>query len=491
MVVTDHLTTVRDRALAVCQELRQGPPARPTYLAVTQVQSAAADLVMLFCRWAERLCGQAEPVHYFFDPDTLCEWLAVGSVDAQLLTAGATLPELAQAWDDLVPRLRGDVGDVRGFFGFAFAPAGASGRGAWAAWPDARLVLPRLLLRRTAEGTVCTTAVAPVTAADDPLAVAERLELDLASATTVTLPVAWRDACDGDVTPDAAEEGDAAGAAGRSSVDWCAAVADTVDDIRNGRAQKVVLARTQWLATGAWSACRLERALRLLRAGQPRTAIYALTCGADVLVGASPERLARVEEGRIRVDCLAGTSSRPDGGTAADDEAACAALAASEKDLAEHAHVVSAVVQGLAEFVTSVDVPDRPRVMTLAHLHHLHTPVTGRLRAGSDLLHVLARLHPTPAVAGVPRAAAFAAIARRERMWRGWYAGGIGHVSPGGDGACFVALRCALWTRRGAHLFAGAGIVADSDPRAEWRETVAKLRTMRAALLPEGEDEDG
>ncbi|MCY0869529.1 MAG: chorismate-binding protein [Firmicutes bacterium] len=494
MVVTD-LLGFQKRVADVCAGLRPAAESAPALVAVTQaprsmnaaVTSDAPDLVTLFGLWAERLRGHGQPVHYMFDPDTHCEWLAIGNADTRQLPADATLSQLAQVWDGLVRRLRGDVADVRAFFGFAFAPVGSGERGPWTSWPDARLVVPRLLMRREADGRTVATAVESVLPADDAFVVAKRLEMNLAAAGALGHDGASDPHRQSGICQALPDE---SAAPPLTEAQWCAAVSDTIADIRLDRAQKVVLARTQWLDAGDWTSRKLRRALRQLRQEQPGTLVYALTSGVDVFIGASPERLARVADGRIRVDCLAGTAKRAGGEDVRADERARADLAASEKDIAEHAHVVNAVVQGLEKFVTDMDVPQTPRVMTLAHLHHLHTPVTARLSSDRGLLRVISHLHPTPAVAGVPRDAAFAAIARREPIWRGWYAGGVGYVAPGGDGACFVALRCALWSRRGAHLFAGAGIVSESDPRAEWRETIAKLRTMRSALKPGGDGAD-
>ncbi|WP_275630486.1 chorismate-binding protein [Pseudomonas sp. 273] len=111
-------------------------------------------------------------------------------------------------------------------------------------------------------------------------------------------------------------------------------------------------------------------------------------------------------------------------------------------------------------------------------------PVRGRLRAGVDILDLVAALHPTPAVGGLPREAALDYIRRHEGMDRGWYAAPVGWLDAAGDAEFCVALRSALLRGDRAHLFAGCGIVAASEPQAEYRETCLKLRTMQDALAP-------
>ena len=126
---------------------------------------------------------------------------------------------------------------------------------------------------------------------------------------------------------------------------------------------------------------------------------------------------------------------------------------------------------------------ETPRVLRLANLHHLRSAVRGRLADRVHVLDLVARLHPTPAVAGHPRAAALAALPAREGLERGWYAGPIGWFDAAGDGAFDVALRCALVRERRAVLYAGAGIVAGSDPDAELAETRLKLQPLLMALM--------
>jgi menaquinone-specific isochorismate synthase len=178
---------------------------------------------------------------------------------------------------------------------------------------------------------------------------------------------------------------------------------------------------------------------------------------------------------------MAGTVAQ--GGTADDDRRVVAAMAASTKEQHEHRLVVDDVrarLHRLSDGPTSAKGPDVVRLSTVAHLA---TTIRARLRdPAMSALDVAALLHPTPAVAGVPHDAALAAIAELEGFDRGLYAGPVGWVDVRGDGDWAVALRSATLDGTRARLVAGAGIVAGSDPDAEWDETESKLAAMRSAL---------
>lgn len=257
---------------------------------------------------------------------------------------------------------------------------------------------------------------------------------------------------------------------------WTAAVDEALARIAAGRLAKVVLAREAVvdLPTPLDVATVLDR----LRAEQPSCFVYA----AGSYVGASPELLARRRGHHVVSRPMAGTVSQT--GSAADDRRLVAAMAASGKEQAEHRLVVGDVTAALAELCERVRANDRPDVVRLSTVAHLATTVEGRLcRPAVSALDVARRLHPTPAVAGVPRQAALEAIAELEDFDRGLYAGPVGWVDARGDGEWAIALRGATLDGDRARLVAGAGIVSGSVPDAEWDETEAKLAAMRSALL--------
>ena len=154
----------------------------------------------------------------------------------------------------------------------------------------------------------------------------------------------------------------------------------------------------------------------------------------------------------------------------------------SPKDRFEHRLVVDDVVDRLRPFVDDVAVPDSPSLKRMATVQHLSTPVAGTLVHPTHVLALADALHPTPAVGGTPRQQSMAFIDKVEGFDRGWYAGGVGWVDGIGDGEFAIALRCGLLEGPQAHVFAGAGIVADSDPDAELLETRLKLRPLLELL---------
>lgn len=259
---------------------------------------------------------------------------------------------------------------------------------------------------------------------------------------------------------------------------WRRAVEATRADIAAGRLAKLVLARAVVLRAGA----PLDplRAVDRLRRAYPGCATFAVGRGPATFVGATPERLARVAGDRLATAALAGTAPR--GAVPAEDRAWATALAANPKDRTEHAVVVDDLRARLTPLCRALRIPAHPRTLRTETLQHLMTPIRARLRPGVGVLDVAAALHPTPAVCGAPRDAARAALAARERLDRGWYAGGVGWFDADG-GEVDVALRAGLLEGRRAILYAGAGIVAASDWEAELEETRLKLRALLGALL--------
>jgi menaquinone-specific isochorismate synthase len=256
---------------------------------------------------------------------------------------------------------------------------------------------------------------------------------------------------------------------------WTESVRRILADIDAGDVRKVVLARQLVVDAGA----RLDRRVILdrLRRSHPSCFTYA----AGDFVGASPELLIR-RRGNDVVSCpMAGTVRRGD--TPEEDEALVAGLRRSVKEAEEHRLLVEAVVAALAPVCTGPPTAGEPDVIRFPTVSHLATRVSGVLRdPAPSALALAGRLHPTPAVGGLPRSEALAAIADLEGFDRGLYAGPVGWVDADGDGEWAVALRGAQLDGPRARLVAGAGIVAGSDPDAEWAETEAKLRPMLAAV---------
>lgn len=203
-----------------------------------------------------------------------------------------------------------------------------------------------------------------------------------------------------------------------------------------------------------------------------------------VFYGATPELLARTDGDQFETMALAGSVRR--GLTPAEDDNYALALLNDPKERHEHTLVVNALRDRLEPIASALNIPDRPTVLRLNNIQHLYTPVHGQLLHPLGVLPLVERLHPTPALGGAPRETALAFIRQAEPVPRGWYAAPIGWVDHRLDGTFAVAIRSAVSQDDRVWLYAGAGIVADSQPRQEWDETALKFRPMLNALGIQG-----
>ena len=257
---------------------------------------------------------------------------------------------------------------------------------------------------------------------------------------------------------------------------WMTVVAEAVARIDAGDLEKVVLAR-DLIATAdepvdvRWPLTRLAESYPMC-----------WTFSVDGMFGATPEMLVRRERGLVTSRVLAGTIRRT--GDDNHDLALAAALARSSKDLEEHEYAVRSVAEALEPHCSGMNVPDAPFVLHLPNVMHLATDVAGVVRDAETFssLALAASLHPSAAVGGTPTPDAIALISAIEGMDRGRYAGPVGWMDRNGDGEWGIALRSAELDGSTVRLFAGCGIVGDSDPEAELAEAQAKFVPVRDAL---------
>lgn len=349
------------------------------------------------------------------------------------------------AWEGGGPRIAHLVG------GFAFAP-GADRDGLWTGFPDGELRLPDLSCWREGDRYFRDSRRGSAWSAMQtrPLAIGQPVRgvVEFANG-----------------GPEAYVE----------------RVKRALDGIRGGRLQKVVVARAAHVTARA--AIDPVAWLVALRERFPGCTLFAIGEGDTVFLGASPERLVRVRGAQVETAAIAGTAPR--GASHSSDRALGEALFDSRKNGDEHAFVVRYLESVLADCCEDVVVDPEPRLLKTRTVQHLCTGLQARRRADApvSLLDLVARLHPTPAVAGAPREAALAWLAENEDVARGWFAGPVGFLQSDGDGEFAVALRSALVRGRGATAWAGAGIVARSEPKAEFTETELKLRTVLGPLL--------
>ena len=264
--------------------------------------------------------------------------------------------------------------------------------------------------------------------------------------------------------------------AGRSPEDWCDLVARATKVMAGGAFAKVVLARRVDVTADR----PLDRrvVLERLRSAYPGCHIV----GVDGFVCASPELLVSVTGDVVRSHPMAGTAPR--GGDPTTDQRLAASLLASAKDRQEHQITIDMVHDTLLGWCSYVDYEAEPSVVPVANVQHLATLVEGRLsHPAPSVLDLVAALHPTPAVAGWPRDDAVAWIAAHEGFDRSRYAGTAGWVDAAGNGTWAVSVRCAEIDGARARVYAGNGIVADSDPPTELAETRAKLQALLSAIV--------
>ncbi|ACA41737.1 menF, icsM, entC; menaquinone-specific isochorismate synthase [Lysinibacillus sphaericus C3-41] len=213
---------------------------------------------------------------------------------------------------------------------------------------------------------------------------------------------------------------------------------------------------------------------------QPESYLFGLEHEHLLFFGASPERLVKVEDGRAFSSCVAGSIKR--GKTAEEDEAYGQSLLHDPKNGGEHQYVVDMIADTFRKNCVDINLPESPRLLKIRDIQHLYTPIEGQLNKDATILQLTKTLHPTPALGGVPRMEALAAIRKYEPMNRGLYAAPIGWLDAEGNGEFAVAIRSAALLHDKAYLYAGGGIVADSEPQSEYDETLVKFRPMLRAL---------
>ena len=258
--------------------------------------------------------------------------------------------------------------------------------------------------------------------------------------------------------------------------EWCDAVTEARSRIRAGELTKVVLAREiEVVADVEFDPATLWNRLREMNPG-------ALCFCVDKFVGASPELLVSRMGSTVRAQPMAGTTRRT--GHAELDQRRAGELLGSQKNRVEHQITIDAVHDGLLGWCSYLDAEPSPSVVGAGPVQHLATLVEGHLSSPEpSVLELVSALHPTPAVGGSPTATALELQGELEGADRGRYAGPVGWVDRDGNGAFAVGIRSVQLEGRTARLFAGVGVVADSDPAAELAETRAKAQALLSTLV--------
>ncbi|RQG97623.1 isochorismate synthase [Natrarchaeobius oligotrophus] len=349
------------------------------------------------------------------------------------------------------------VARPRAFGGFSFHD-GSDADPPWTGFDPASFVVPQVFVTRDETDGIWLTAVA-----DDREAVDARLER-------------WRDRLTDGPTMCASGSAPGVESTERSTSPerWAEQISRALDRIDDGRLTKVVLA--QALSVDLTVPVDVPATLERLRRQYP--SCYRFLVGHGVggtFFGAPPEQLVSKRGERVGTEALAG--SAPRGRTPEADEEYAERMLADEKLRREHELVVDAIREQLGPLASELTVSDRT-LRKLATIQHLRTPISATLETDRHVLELVEALHPTPAVGGVPPESAWETIHETETFDRGWYAAPVGWFDGSGDGEFAVALRSAITAGESATLFAGNGIVADSDPDDEWEEVQLKFRPI-------------
>jgi menaquinone-specific isochorismate synthase len=259
---------------------------------------------------------------------------------------------------------------------------------------------------------------------------------------------------------------------------WKKSVKTLVADLQKGSLKKVVLARELRLTFS--QLIEVEKVLQHLLQEQKESFVFAFESNGDCFIGASPERLVKKEDKVLFSTCLAGSIAR--GKSIEEDEQLGNSLLKDAKNLIEHQYVVDMIRKAMEDFCSEITIPNQPELMKMKYIQHLYTPVSGISKENTTLLKVVEHLHPTPALGGMPKFEAIEKIREIEELDRGFYAGPIGWLDSNGNGEFAVSIRSGLIQGKEASLFAGCGIVEDSEAESEFSETRIKFRPMLNAL---------
>ncbi len=371
------------------------------------------------------------------------------------------------SWKD--PRSQVNPPSPRLFGGFSFSDDHEA-REEWAHFPSAQFILPELeMVGGEATGILTLRRLHPPS--PDPARCRQELREELASV---------RDSLVAE-DPGSANRGRCVPAT-RSDVDrdtWGAMVERALLEVSRGDLSKVVMARAL-TASFEGAMDPVDVVLNLWKENPGSHVFLFEPVPGHALVGAAPETVATVAGGAFQATAVAG--SIPRGASAEEQEEYATRLLKSEKDRHEHRVSVEDMLARLAGVSDEIRAQAEPHVLTLATIQHLETVINANLHPEETVISTLKALHPTPAVCGFPRDKALDLLKTEEPFRRGWYAGPVGWFDNDGNGVFVPALRSALGIGKDWRLFAGAGIVAGSDPSGEWAETQIKFQPVLKAL---------
>ncbi len=380
--------------------------------------------------------------------------------------------QLSSAWRSLVSHAVTDapssypLSSPISMGGFAFDPANHS-PSPWGEYPDALLTIPQFFFLACQGSTWLTvnlgiTPACNIAATVDAALCGSQALLSVENCSPEKTQTSSVELCEH----------------GTQEAAWKASINAAVQAIGKGEIEKLVLAReVRAHAAHPIDPCSV---MRKLRAQYQLCSLFAFGHEQSCFVGATPERLVRLNGERVWVDCLAGTTRR--GATEEEDRLLGMRLLADDKERHEHEIVARNLLKMLTPVCSHVSAPETPTLLRMPNVQHLHTPIEGVLKQEQNILSFVEKLHPTPACGGFPRKQALPLIRAYEPFNRGWYAAPVGWLDAKGGGEFVVAIRSALLKGREAFLYAGCGIVAGSHAEREYAESCLKLRPMLWAI---------
>ncbi len=416
---------------------------------------------------------RGEGQRFYWSSDDGDRTFAGWGVEAELVAYG---PDRFSAIEDELARLFGnlsvDVADLpcggpRVYGGFSFRSE-FEPSGIWSAFPPAYFALPRYMLVRIGgrHWLLVNRLAQPGERSDEAMA-------DARAAFDQIIQISDED-FEPSPEPHVLSVDYPLGREG-----WRRQITRATDRMHAGELEKVVLSRTADLTFDA--PVDPLSVLENLDARYPHAFRFLLEpLPGHAFTGATPELIAELHGQQLITGALAGSTAR--GETEAEDDQLARELLDSSKNRHEHALVVDALRDQLTAFSDDIRVPDVPTLYRLDNIQHLFTPISAHLRRPTSILQIIEALHPTPALGGTPQNIAIETIHDTEPVSRGWYAAPVGWIDWKGDGQFSVAIRSAVSADNRARLYAGAGIVADSEPDKEWDETGLKFKPMLDAF---------
>lgn len=333
----------------------------------------------------------------------------------------------------------------------------------WEKYPPSEFVVPRFTYT-IKDGTCYLTTTVLLSEEDETTKINERIKRDKEILTTLNVNIELKNTIKSksEVKPE----------------QWKKSVQEAIDYIQSEKAEKIVMARK--LIVELEKDVEITPILKQFLSLQKTSYIFAYERGNHCFIGATPERLVRVNGKKLLSTCLAGTAPR--GKTEEEDKALHDELFHDEKNRLEHDHVVQMIHRSIKDYCTFLDIPEKPQVIQLQDLQHLYTPVVGELKPNFSVFDIIQQLHPTPALGGAPTDVALRFIRENETFERGWYGSPVGWLDDRHNGEFAVAIRSGLIQGDKIFLFAGCGVMGDSDVDLEFQETAIKFLPMLTAL---------